>query len=976
MKIVYSFLLLISCHLILFSQKPYFQQKIEYQIYAKLDTTLKALHGNISLVYINNSPDTLNYIYFHLYPNATRSKSRTELAKQLIFSGNWSLYFAKQETRGYIDSLNFKVDGLKADFKVLKDSLDIGILYLHKPLLPKQQITIESPFYVKIPTCGHTRMGYKNGIYSITQWYPKPAVYDKEGWHPYPYLENGEFYSEFGTYKVKLEVPSNLTIAATGILKTDSEKKRIEQIIKQTKLQQAFIDNSTGYKILDFEQDSVHDFAWFASSKYMIVKDSISLNNRTVFCWAYFIPSSYTLLKNSAQYVAQSIEYYSKRVGNYPYTNATVVETPGLINGGMEYPTITNIGEYANSEDLFFVILHEIGHNWFYGMLASNERKYPWIDEGINSFYDNYGLVENQKKPEKEWQYIEHFFNFERLPNVELSNYFYFAGSAKPIGLRSELYSSIEYYYNAYYYTSTLWSLLKEQLGSDTYEQFMQSFFSNYSFKHIYPEDVVYHLSSFTDKPTDWFFYYLHSTHRSDYKINKCIRKDNEINLIVKNKKSVITPYTVTVYNKDSVIHREIRNGKLIDTIRISEPGFTKAVLNDASQFVYYPEHKYSNNFYINRAILPRLNKVSVQLGGIINKPDRYSVSLLPLVSFTETDGAMIGLLFYNPVIPYPSYHFRILPLYSPEHHQINWNCYGEKNFLVNRKLKYLNIYAGYKKFMLPKNDYQKTWNATTAGIEMPFVFQQYHKKTFLTLSANWTAATLSYFPYSTEHYINAELNYIGFLSIYPIDVSLISNNHHDFSKLSLNGKIFIPYSEKKKGIDISLFGGLFLFNHSKIYLYNFFLSGRNGVKDYTYNEAFISRYGDFYSHNFWSRQFVLSEGQFSTYTPIQSNRWMTSLRISVALPIPPPIYFYGVTGTYFKAGRVWQGSTKFPYEIGIEIRPIKNIFAVYFPMTMSDDIKTISDNYSRHYFDKVRFMIRFNLLNPFYYSRKVHELF
>ena len=197
--------------------QEYFQQQANYNISVTLDDRNHELKGFESLVYINNSPDTLSFLYFHLWPNAY-SDNKTQLASELIKRDGKSKLFNDPELRGYIDSLNFKAEGLNIKWDLIDGSPDICKLLLNKPLNPGDSVNITTPFHVKIPGGGISRLGHTGQSYQISQWYPKPAVYDRNGWHQMPYLDQGEFYSEYGTFNVSITIPSNYVVGATGNL--------------------------------------------------------------------------------------------------------------------------------------------------------------------------------------------------------------------------------------------------------------------------------------------------------------------------------------------------------------------------------------------------------------------------------------------------------------------------------------------------------------------------------------------------------------------------------------------------------------------------------------------------------------------------------------------------------------------------------------------------------------------------------------
>ena len=195
-------------------EAEYFQQNVDYNIEVSLNDTNHTLSAFEKLIYSNNSPDTLGFIWFHIWPNAYKDDS-TAYAKQAGPNSR----FAKSDSssRGFIDSLDFSVDGERVDWNYHPEWSDVLKINLKKPLNPGESIIIETPFFVKLPKV-FSRLGHTGKHYEITQWYPKPAVFDNKGWHPMPYLNQGEFYSEFGSFDVRITLPKDYRIMATGDL--------------------------------------------------------------------------------------------------------------------------------------------------------------------------------------------------------------------------------------------------------------------------------------------------------------------------------------------------------------------------------------------------------------------------------------------------------------------------------------------------------------------------------------------------------------------------------------------------------------------------------------------------------------------------------------------------------------------------------------------------------------------------------------
>lgn len=477
----------------LIAQDPYWQQEVDYTINVTLNDRQHSLHGQLSLQYTNHSPDTLTYIWFHLWPNAYRNDS-TALAKQLASSE----VKKPRKDIGYIDSLQFKVDGKSARYVTADTNIDVVKLELPEPLLPGKKATIATPFFVQLPSY-YSRSGHDGQRYMICQWYPKPAVYDKKGWHAFPYLDQGEFYSEYGTFKVNITLPTAYVVGATGTLQTAEELQRYKQIGKdnyQLKLKQQYQAKKEGFKTLSYLAENVHDFAWFADKEFLIRYDTLELpSGKIIDVFSYGQPNGNKTWDNAVDYTEDAVRHYSKWIGEYAWPTVQVVEGPAnLTSGGMEYPMITLItSPTAGKESLDAVITHEVGHNWFYGMLGSNEREHPWMDEGINTYFQFRYEAEKYKAnsifgnsipkelkdlPEEEFQgRVYHVLN--TLPAKE------------PISTSSTGFPNKDEYGIVVYVKTAIWMYVMEKfLTRNKLDQGIRAYFNEWKFKHPYPEDL------------------------------------------------------------------------------------------------------------------------------------------------------------------------------------------------------------------------------------------------------------------------------------------------------------------------------------------------------------------------------------------------------------------------------------------------------------------------------------------------------
>lgn len=494
-------------------QLQYWQQQVNHTIDVSLNDKEHTLDAFETIEYINNSPDTLTFIWFHLWPNAYKN-DKTAFTDHALENGSTKFYFSDKEQKGYINRLDFKVNNIMATVEDHPQHIDIVKVVLPEPLPPGQKIIITTPFHVKLPY-NFSRGGHDGQSYQATQWYPKPAVYDKNGWHPMPYLDQGEFYSEFGIFEVNITIPKNYVVAATGELQNSEEKEWLKtrssfswspvkgkeknnfgQVKSTTQL---FPESSNESKTLQYKQNNVHDFAWFADKRFIVNNDTCRLaSGRVIDVFTFYTTQQNTGWNNSVKYAKDAVRHYSTLIGEYPYNIVQVVQGPESFGGGMEYPTITVISPMENAKELDHVITHEIGHNWFYGILASNERKHPWMDEGMNSYYDaKYMFAKYGKQPQ-----------FERIAFETKA----IVKTDQPINTSSEKFSAINYGLVAYYKTAEWMRYLESQLGTEVFNKAMQEYFRRWQFKHPQPEDFKKVMEESSGRNLDSVFSYLSKT--------------------------------------------------------------------------------------------------------------------------------------------------------------------------------------------------------------------------------------------------------------------------------------------------------------------------------------------------------------------------------------------------------------------------------------------------------------------------------
>ena len=931
----------------------------------------------------------MHFIYFHLWANAYKNKN-TALAKQKYSVKDFKMLNMTYEETGFIDSLDFKINGENVAWKIDEQNIDICKLFLNKPLFPNDTIQISTPFFVKIPDSKFSRLGHYKQSYQVTQWYPKPAVYDKNGWHQMPFLDMGEFYSEFGSFDVSITVPGNYIIAATGNLQNTDEldwlsKKAVETTVKTNfETKDDFPTSETSTKTIRYTENKIHDFAWFADKRFNVLKGNVTLphTNNSVTTWTFFTNSQAKLWINSLQYVDSSVYYYSLWNGDYPYKNCTAVDGALSAGGGMEYPTITVIGRMRSATSLEQVIMHEVGHNWFYGILGSNERDNPWLDEGINSFYE---LRYMQKRKLKDSLSNQGFKRFIDINYPNYLNYFllYLINARRnldqPITSNSEDFYAMNYGGIVYMKTAFVFNFLKNYLGEAKFDSIMQLYYKKWQFKHPDNEDVISNFKDNCSQNLDWFFDGLiSSTKRIDYKITSLKKakdsSDEKIwNLKIKNNGQIKSPFQVSALKNDSITHSKwIEGFDKSKTIKIDWTDFDKLSIDSCFTI---PDINYKNNSCRKTGIFKTAEPLKIKLLGGLESPNYNHIYFLPAFAWNNYNQFMLGGLFYNSIAPIKKLEYVIMPLYSFGTKDIAGSGSISYNIFPVNYFQFITFNVSASQYSVNRKENLKFQKLKSS---IDFKFKNYsvrkNNENRLTLSSILaTNIEKLVFSDSTIYSLFNRCNYLykKIRLINPYSVSVAIEQGKGFVKSSLEANYKISYGNFKKGLNIRLFAGKFLYNAPEYYgNYNFRLSGNLGYQDYTYDNVFLGRLET--NNNYWvSHQFVKNAGGFGIYSPIgQTNDWITTLGLTTNIPGKLPLKLYLNLGTYANAGNDLF-TKKVAYEGGVEVVIIPDIFEVFFPAVMSVDLKKSSDLYFERYYQKIRFILNLNKLYPFKYAKE-----
>jgi len=688
--------------------QEYFQQSVDYKIDVRLDDTLHRLKANMTLTYTNASNDSLEYLMFHLWPNGYKN-NRTALAQQFRKGGATNFQFADKKDKGYIDGLDFKWNGQKLIWHYYKYWEDVAVVHLPRAMQPGETIQITTPFEVKLPG-DFSRIGHVGQSYQITQWYPKPAVYDKDGWHPMPYLNLGEFYSEYGSFEVKITVPENYRVAATGVLQEDSERNWLLALNDSS---HEYIDkkrphakSSDRYKTITYKQDNVHDFGWFANKDWYVRKSQVTTPaGKEVDTWAFFTPEKSKNWKRATQYLDSSIYYYSKWVGEYQYSAATAVNGALSAGGGMEYPMVTVISAGGSPKLLDNVIMHEIGHNWFYGMLGSNERTHAWMDEGFNSyiedrymkkFYPGHSFADEAGG-------LGDFIKKKKYP-TDYSDWLiaHFLGSFNqqaPIDSRSHEFSDLSYGLLSYKRPAFLFKYLERYLGYEKMDKCLHAYFDKWLFKHPGPDDVKAVFEATSGKDLDWFFDDLFQTKKQmDYKLSSVKYKGDELHVKVRNTGKINGAYVLDFYSGDSLIQSTWVDGHAGSNLQSYKLAGITSVQIDAMYFT--PDLIRENNRMRTNGLFKKIEPIKLDLLTFFPDQKHTRVHVLPVLGSNATDKFMLGLSFHNQDIGGKRFNYRITPMYSFGDKSLVGSAHFYRDFqLLNRRWNKLRLRATAKRY-------------------------------------------------------------------------------------------------------------------------------------------------------------------------------------------------------------------------------------------------------------------------------------
>ncbi len=514
-----------------FSQN-YWQQHVEYEMDIVVDVSDFTYDGDQSIIYTNNSNDTIKKVYYHLFFNAFKPNSQMDIRSRTIRDPDRRVgsRIVALEEKDYGD---ISVSALKQDGKDIYYEVNETVLLarLNKPLLPGKKTKLSMVFTAQVPL-QIRRSGKlnKEGIdMTMTQWFPKLAEYDSEGWHPNPYIGR-EFHGVWGNYSVNITIDKDYVVGGTGYLQNANE-------IGHGYTEKEPKENNSKTNTWKFYAPNVHDFAWAADPDYI---HDIKKSESGVDLHFFYKPTvNVEDWKKLQEDSVLLMKYFEEAIGPYPWKQYSIIQGG---DGGMEYAMCTMITGERSYPSLLGVTAHEMAHAWFQHLLATNEAKHAWMDEGfteyITSLSENYVNNESPEFPHKssyDRYYLLAKSGFEQAQTIHSDRYDY----------------NFAYGASAYSKGSVFLSQLGYIIGKESLNKTLRRYYEEFKFKHPTPNDFKRIAEKVSDLELEWYLNeWTRTSHKIDYGIDISSLEDERV-ITLKRKARIPMPIEVVVSFED-----------------------------------------------------------------------------------------------------------------------------------------------------------------------------------------------------------------------------------------------------------------------------------------------------------------------------------------------------------------------------------------------------------------------------------------
>lgn len=919
------------------AQPRYWQQELAYDIDVNLDDVNHSLDGALKLNYKNNSPDTLYFIWFHIWPNAFKN-DRTAFSEERLRLGKTDFYFAKDADRGYINRLDFRVGDISLETEDHPQYIDVIKVILTAPLPPGKSVQITTPFHVQMPLnySGFGHDGTDGQRYHLTNWYPKAAVYDREGWHPMPYQEHGGFYDETGSFDLRLTLPANYLVAASGELKDKAEadwmatrinlperavikKPKNKNSFKKPSVQLEQIQSAADTKTISYHADAVQNFALYADKYMMVRSKDLQLGNGKSIRANIFSSidpgngGDAKLFDGLKKVLDNSIQQY----GDYPYSWLTLVLSKNPASQGNARPGLLVLNNYTKESwyDHDSLLHSELGAAWLNGSVAVNAGHHLWLVRGLGTYQDIrywYGTnLPSSPKTQSRLRSIRKNLDirYHLLDKRAIEK------KDQPVATPAEKLADENYELMSTQKPAEWFRLVETRMGTEAFDKAIRDFVQKNKFRHAGPYELKETLNAYSAKNIDTLFEMLETPGR-DWQLQKMRGLTVGFFTGVAPPAGIRRMYLLPLlgYNKYD---------GLMAGLAIHNYGLP------VSRFNYFVLPMVSRNLVagiadLGYSVFPGTTVQQIRFGA--------GVSRFASLSGIDSNGKKIygGFLKLTPSV---KVHFRKNSLQSTTEKYVEWKTFiiGENGFSYKEKLSDGVFYP------------EKT------GI----VYRYLNQLTF-----------------------NIENNRV----LYPYRASLQAQQGRDFYRINFDAGYFFNYPGGG-GMNIRVFAARFGYIGSQsiakrfaTQLYQPKLTAVRGNEDYTYSNYFAGRNE---SDGFFSQQIMMRDGGLKIRTDLfqdlqgRSDNWVSSINLSTSIPasiLPPqvPLRLFADIGTYAGAWDKEATGSRFLYVAGVQLSLFKNVLNIYAPVVyskqFSDNLKTVPEE--NKFLRKISFSIDIHRVN------------
>ncbi|MDZ7692149.1 MAG: M1 family metallopeptidase [Balneolaceae bacterium] len=581
MNLRYGLLLLFLLCFALAAQsqtRDYWQQRVEYEMDIEMNAPDNQFSGTQKLTYYNNSPDTLHRVFYHLYFNAFQPGSMMDKRSRTIEDPDSRvrdrIHHLTEDQIGYHHINSLTQDGDGVQYKVDGTVMEVT---LNDPVLPGESTVFEMHFDSQVPL-QIRRSGWNNkeGVeFSMTQWYPKISEYDHEGWHPNPYIGR-EFHGVFGSFDVKITIDSSYVIGSSGHLQNP------QQIGHGYQEEGTEVNRPDSEKLTwHWKANRVHDFAWGADPDFTHTTAQVPDGPKL-----HFLYQTDPVATNAGsggrqdslkaywerlpQYTVKSFQFMSENFGKYPYDKFTVIQGG---DGGMEYPMATLITGNRSQRSLVGVTVHELIHMWYHTVLATNESRYPWMDEGFTSYAS--ALTMDHLFGDSGFTHSGSYGSYYRIVEADME---------EALDTHADHFTTNRAYGAASYSKGAVFlNQVRYIIGPEVFDRGMKRYFETWKFKHPTGRDFLRVMEKESDMVLDWYYeYFIETTKTIDYGIKNVVGKGDSTFVTLKREDLMPMPIDLTVEYSDGSLEQFYIPLRIMRGEKPNEnPGIERTTLTD-----------------------------------------------------------------------------------------------------------------------------------------------------------------------------------------------------------------------------------------------------------------------------------------------------------------------------------------------------------------------------------------------------------